>query len=46
MIERYIDRVAIPGSDTAYRLALECGCSDKEAVALAREASQAKRRTA
>jgi hypothetical protein len=37
MIERYISGSSVPPSDVAYRLAVACGWTDKEAGALSTE---------
>lgn len=39
MIERYLKGTSAPGSDVVYRIAKACGCSDKDALALASKAS-------
>lgn len=39
MVRRYLNGESIPSQKTAYRLALACGCTDEEALAVARECS-------
>jgi transcriptional regulator with XRE-family HTH domain len=46
MIDRYMKGQAFPSSDTAFRLALACGATESEALALAGEASKEARETA
>lgn len=36
MIDRYIKGESAPSADVAYRLALACGCTDEEALKLAK----------
>lgn len=49
MIDRYRNGESVPPADVVHSLALACGCSDREALALAREglpSNKAKTRTA
>jgi hypothetical protein len=48
-IDRYMKQEYVPTSEIAYQLALACGVGEKEALAIAREASKTRvdrRRTA
>lgn len=46
MVDRYLKGQSAPSSHIAYLLAVECGCSEKEALTLARELSSEAKETA